>query len=62
MDEYKPYQDWWKREMNLRDFILGLTFDMGLLENNLIINNKSMEVKTREEWMETLLLWMEYKK
>jgi len=60
MNEYKPYQEEWEREVDLKEFIVWLTFQLATFENNMRNLPLTPTVKTKDEWMDMFLLWSEY--
>lgn len=58
--DYMPYEEWWQEESNCKEFCMNLSYLVHTFDENLskFPNPKPI---TRKEWMETFLLWLEYK-
>lgn len=60
MKKYTPYEEWWHEVESREQFRITLeSASMSFLMN--MTASKETD-KTREEWMEMFLLWLEYKK
>lgn len=57
-DDYKPYQEEWEKEVDIKEFIMWLTFQLSTFENNM--SNLQVVPQSKEKWMNTFLLWSEY--
>lgn len=61
MEEYLPYEEWWEEDSNFKEFVqVDLQYALINFYENL--KEKKSAKKTRREWMDMFLLWLEYRK
>lgn len=60
-EDYLPYEEWWEEESNFKDFVqTDLQYSLiGFYEN---LKSLKLKNKSRREWMDMFLLWLEYRK
>lgn len=59
LDYYRPYEEWWQEKASADEFETIVRHEVGMFEINMT-NLKENGLKTRREWMEMFLLWLEY--
>lgn len=60
-DEYLPYEEWWEEDSKFQDFC-QIDLQQALIKFYENLKSKKHPKQSRREWMETFLLWLEYKK
>jgi hypothetical protein len=61
VEEYLPYEEWWDEDSNFKTFVQhDLQYALiGFYEN---LKENKLPNKSRREWMDMFLLWLEYRK
>jgi hypothetical protein len=56
---YKPYEEWWQESVFCDDFAKEISQHAVAFSSNMA-NLSEIEPRTRQDWMERFVLWMEF--